>query len=317
MAKVERAWEQANQAAPTIPIPIPGVSKVSAEVMASPNGGFVRFFVYSATGLMGKENGVSTPYCTINMRDIRSGTRIKTSVKKETTSPLWDESFVFAVPDMDKWAVRVDILNHHTVRHESLGHVYVIGTREKMPRHKCTVLEGLGELVVGWVVNKEPPVVEEDATSELSTVMPPQREGRLRVHITSAARVQRSRKDPTPPPALLVRVAGGLPGASESLVARLANETWTWKPDCWLEVNVPDLAAWSVVLELLERAEGQADVMIGSVALQAEKFNLGGSADYKTLPVSGTAGELGVGVAPAKQSKRLAMQIQRCVFCWI
>lgn len=272
------------------------------------SSGYVRMFVFSADGLMAKDaTGSSDPYVTVaDLRD-KDGKKMRTSTQKQTLDPVWNETFVFPVPDMNKWAVRLQLWDEDLLGKAALGHVDVVAGSAKVARQTFPVLEGVGQLNLGWVVARDPPVVESDESAAAlpSRAMPVDREGALRIHLRSVSKATRPTAQPDGPFGIVVRYVEAVGERNQSVVAE-GDAFHEWKNE-WLEVPVDDLAAWQLTLEVHAASN---DALLGSVSLQADKFDLGGSVDYKTLPLAG-GGEVELGVTPSKQSKRLAATIQR------
>ncbi len=274
--------------------------KGSAEVPQGPNPGFVRFYVYEAVNLMAKDaSGTSDPFVTfVNTVDIE-GKECRTKVQKKTLSPKWNEGFTFMVPNMDRWALRLQLWDWDVLGKDKLGYVDILGSQAQQPKVTFNVVEGSGSVAVGWSVSKTMPD-EGDEEVEHKVAMPAERRGRLRVHAKSASGLAR-------PCASVVRLVDG---ALDADVTSVAENTDAPEWGEWLEIDVPDLASWVIQLNVLERT-GPDETLLGTVSLQADKFNLGGSPDYKTLALSGGPGELTVGVAPVREFKKLAQQIAR------
>lgn len=290
----------------------PAVSLVSPRAREKmPNSGYVRLWIYSGQDLMAKDkSGTSDPYAVVvDLKDMH-GRKMQTAVKPKTLMPVWDEFFVFLVPDMKQWTVRIDLFDKDLIGSDFLGYCDVPGSAEKVPRLELPVKEGSGSIAVGWVVAKDPPIEEDDLEeASAAQTMPLDRQGRLRVHVKSASELGR-RDGPVQQLNALVRIVDGAPEASITTAVYGVDQHYEWKND-WLEIDLPDLASWNLSLEVLERIDGRADQVLGTVALHADKFDIGGSVDYKTLPINGALGELTVGIQAAKSSKRLARDIQR------
>ncbi len=265
-----------------------------------PNPGYVKFFVYEATNLMAKDaGGTSDPFVVLYNTVDLEGKECKTKVVKKTLNPKWNESFTFLVPNMDRWAMRLQLFDWDMLGKDKLGYVDVLGSQQQQRKATYNVLEGSGSISVGWNVSKSMPE-DDEADIEQKVAMPAERRGRLRVHVKGAEGLAK-------PCASVVRLVDA---ALDADVTRVAENTTSPDWGDWLEIDLPDLANWVIQLNVLERI-GLEETLIGTVSLQADKFNLAGTTDYKTLPLSGGPGELNVGVAPTREFKRLAMQVHR------
>lgn len=264
------------------------------------DAGYVRLFLYSADNLMAKDaGGTSDPFAVVlGVRDL-DGKECKTEVQKQTLSPSWNESFIFAVPNRNRWAVRVQIFDWDLLGRDKLGYVDIVGTAESQSMLKMQVMEGSGTLSVGWSISRDIPSADEEM--ETKVFMPSNRQGRLRVHVKSIENLIK-------PCSSFVQLVDGAAGSDKTEVAVGTNNPEFGQ---WLEIDTPDLGTWTLVLNVLEQfADGQT-ASLGSVSLRADKFNIGGAVDYKTIPLTNGQGEMEVGVGPAKGFKKLASQVQR------
>lgn len=240
----------------------------------------------------------------MDVRDI-DGKKCQTEVKKKTLNPRWDQSFVFQVPNIQRWAVRLQLWDWDLTGQDKLGYVDVLGSSKSEQAISMPLVEGGGVLHLGWAVSKEYRP-DDVGTNELRVTMPAERPGRLKVQVKNGSEFEK-------PLNACVRLIDGATGASQTTTIPMTSEPH-WNQ--WLAIDVPDLASWTLQLELMDMPE-QADAEalgepIGSVSLQADKFNIGGlAADTKTLPLTGGKGELTVAVKAAKGCQRLAAQVQR------
>ena len=275
-------------------------AKMDGAPLTVRNPGFVRLFIYEANNLMAKDsNGLSDPYIVIMDTTDVDGKDCKTKVVRKTLSPKWNEAFTFAVPNIDRWAVRLKLYDWDMLGKDALGFVDVLGTTPKEPKVVLNVIEGSGTVSVGWNATKDIPDASETESESAKAPMPADRRGRLKIHIKGATGLPRACKT-------LVRLVDGALDCDTTSVCEQPTTEPSWGE--WLEIDVPDLAMWVVQLQLLERNGGD-DTILADVSLQADKFNIGGSTDYKTLPLQPIEGELHVGVSPVKEFKRIAHQV--------